>query len=478
MCIFSRIVRIRPFAGALALLATLLLIPTPGLAQTNYQRVHAFGPTPTLGSSPYGDLFEATDGLLYGTTYQGGSSNLGTIFKVSKDGTGLSVIRNFSGNFIYPSPGLAEGTNGAIYGTVRSVNPTNSGGIIYRVNKDGSGWSIIHELGRAPSDGEAPLAGLLRASDGIFYGTTAAGGASNLGTIFRINHSGTDYAVLHSFKGTNGNRPSAALIEGQDGWLYGTTRMGGLTNLGIVFKIRKSGADHTLLHEFLGQLQGDGSEPVAALIQSANGVLYGTTLQGGLNNFGTIYKLNTNGLGYQVIHHCENSLGIQPVSQVIQGSGGALFGTFSLGGPSGNGLAFRLNTDGTGFTVLRAFTGLDGDGMQPYSPLLLGSDGAFYGSTFLGGGYSTNGANGTIFKLFASAPQVRITSIEPAPTEVKLTFIGGGADLIYSVQASTNLLPGSWQTIGSAAARIDGSFDFSDPAGSASPARFYRSSRP
>jgi uncharacterized repeat protein (TIGR03803 family) len=269
-------------------------------------------------------------------------------------------------------------------------------------------------------------------------------------------------------------------MEGQDGWLYGTTKTGGSADAGTVFKIQKSGAGHTVLRHFLGQAQADGAQPLAPLIQGADGLLYGTTYAGGAPGLGTVFKVNTNGTGYQLLYVCQNTgaNGWQPLSKLTLSQDNRLCGTFPRGGVGNGGVAFRMNTNGSEFTILHSFTSFGGDGITPYAPLLLASDGAFYGSTFYAGDYALSGANGIIFRLFSAEPQVKIVKIEAKPAVVNLNFVGGAAGQAYSIQSRTNLVLGNWLPIGSATANIDGTFSFSDPAGATVPARFYRSSKP
>src|SRR2546430_11277911 len=149
------------------------------------------------------------------------------------------------------------------------------------MNKDGTGYAVLHNFGTASNDGQNPAAALLLASDGIFYGTTPLGGSAGFGTMFKVTKTGSSYsyAVLQSFQGATGDgaMPLAPLIEGaSDGFLYGMTSAGGLTDSGTLFKLRKNGTGYSLLHNF--QNTGtDGQIPSAALREGSDGILYGTT---------------------------------------------------------------------------------------------------------------------------------------------------------------------------------------------------------
>src|SRR5208282_4028034 len=140
------------------------------------------------------------------------------------------------------------------------------------------------------------------------------------------------------------------------------------------------------------------ANPLANLIQGSDGTLYGTTTGSGTSfggNFGTVFKLNTNGSGFTVLHTFTNSPDGANPSAVVQGADGALYGTTGLGGTYDAGTVFKLNTDGSGYLVLHTFTGTSGDGEKPTAALMLGSDGALYGTTEEGG----SGGGGTVFKL-------------------------------------------------------------------------------
>src|SRR5436190_3911049 len=144
----------------------------------------------TAAGEPYNvfsSLFEASDGVLYGTSFSGGNYEGGTVFKINKDGRGYAVVHHFTmtGNARQPSAALVEGRDGALYGTTE-INGTNYTGAIFKIQKDGSGFSVLREF--APKDGTQSEAELLLASDGAFYGTAPYGGDLNVGTVFRLGH--------------------------------------------------------------------------------------------------------------------------------------------------------------------------------------------------------------------------------------------------------------------------------------------------
>ena len=197
------------------------------------------------GSNPYAALIQATDGNLYGTTFGGGSSKgFGTVFKITPRGT-LTTLHSFC---------LQSGC----------------------------------------ADGQFPQTGLVQANNGILYGSTILGGAYNSGTIFSITTSGKLTTLYNACSQTgcpDGNYLYEPLIQATDGNLYGIMDVGGASNHGAVFKITPSGR-LTTLYNFCSELNcADGEYPSGGLFQDTNGILYGTTADGGTNGDGTVFSL-------------------------------------------------------------------------------------------------------------------------------------------------------------------------------------------
>jgi uncharacterized repeat protein (TIGR03803 family) len=252
------------------------------------------------GASPMAGLVEATNGDLYGTTYRGGASGRGTVFKISPSGT-LTMLYSFCAQSPCtdgqnPWLGLVQATNGDLYGTT-STGGVNGGGTIFKITPSGSLltlYGFCAESGCA--DGGIPSAGLVQATNGHLYGTTHSGGASGGGTVFKISPSGT-LTTLYSFCAQSGckdgEHPGGGLVQASDGDLYGTTSGGAANgNYGTVFKITPSGT-LTTLYNFCSQSGcGDGTY-ANGLVQATDGVFYGTTGEGGASNYGTLFALHT-----------------------------------------------------------------------------------------------------------------------------------------------------------------------------------------
>src|ERR1022692_1065585 len=246
-------------------------------------------------------------------------------------------------------------------------------------------------------DGEYPLGRLVQATDGNFYGTTFSGGASNLGTAFKITAGGS-LTILHSFTGpSDGGNPQGGLVQGSDGNLYGTAVGGGTNGEGTVFKITTSGT-LTTLHSFAIT---DGAAPSGTLVQASDGNFYGTTYEGGTSNNGTVFKMIPSGTLTTLYNFCSQlscADGRIPYAGLVQASDGNFYGTtYQGGGAADYGTVFAITPSGT-LTTLHVFTGADG--ANPYAGLIQTANGTFYGVTKDGGSNCTgNGGCGTVFKL-------------------------------------------------------------------------------
>jgi len=295
------------------------------------------------GLSSAGTLLRDASGNLFGTTYAGGSSNLGTVFEVDATGK-ASVLHNFAGG----------------------------------------------------KDGAYPAAGLITDKAGNLYGTTFMGGVHDFGTVFALKKSGREI-VLHSFASHDGAYPYASLIRDAKGNLYGTTEFGGYSKqcagvtagCGVVFKLAPTGRER-VLYKFTGG--ADGSRPLAGLVRDKQGNFYGTTVAGGASGFGTVFKVDKDGKE-TVLHSFTGPDGVEPSSQLVRDGKGNLYGTALDGGPSDAGTLFEVNEAGV-FTVLHDFDGTK-DGYFLPAGLFRDTKGNLYGTTELGGRFGF----GTVFKL-------------------------------------------------------------------------------
>jgi uncharacterized repeat protein (TIGR03803 family) len=343
--------------------------------------------------SPTANVIRDNNGNFYGTTTFGGANNLGSIFMLAPDGT-ETVLYSFIGgsNGNSPVAGLVRDKEGNLSGTTPWSGSGCGCGVVFRVGPDGS--EIVLHAFAGGSDGAIPKAGLTAGKKGSLYGTTQSGGKFSAGTVFRISRNGSE-KVLHSFgSGSDGSSPVANVIFDQAGDLYGTTESGGAGGDGTVFEIAADGTE-SVLRAFSGS--NEGSDPVGGLVMDASGNVYGTTEYGGSNacgglGCGTIFELAPDGTETVLYSFTGATDGGYPTAGLIIGKGGNLYGTTSFDGSDGAGNVFKLAPDGTE-TVLHSFT--DGsDGGYPAAGLTKDELGYIGGTTPAGGnGY------GTVFAL-------------------------------------------------------------------------------
>ena len=252
--------------------------------------LHSFTGYPADGQSPKGTIIQGSDGNFYGTTEGGGTVGGGTVFRLTPSGV-LTILYSLGNGYdgAQPDAGVIQGSDGNFYGTTRLGG--NGAGTVFQVTPAGA-YTTLYSFARlGTSAGADPVAALVQGSDGNFYGTTETNGIDGAGTVFRITPGGA-FTNLYSF--TAINQPlDGALIQAKDGNFYGTTYFGGAHSAGTVFQLTPAGAV-TTSYSFTG-LGSEGGGPAAALVQGSDGNLYGTTQIGGPANDGTIYRLALGG---------------------------------------------------------------------------------------------------------------------------------------------------------------------------------------
>jgi uncharacterized repeat protein (TIGR03803 family) len=387
-------------------------IPSP--AQT-LKTIFSFDDNSVYGS--YAGLVQATDGNLYGTNYYGGANGGGSVFRITPRGT-LTTLYNFCSQSnctdgSAPTPGgLIQAANRDFYGTTAGGGIYN-GGTVFKITPAGMLTTIYSfNCSHIPcADGFTPMAGLVQAADGNFFGTTLSGGnfsfdcvnnGSGCGTVFEITPNGK-LTTLHTFSWTDGSSPFAALIQVSGGSLYGTTYFGGANGSGTIFKIAPAGKFSTV-YNFCAQSDcTDGDLPAAPLVQSADLSLYGTTSSGGLYGPGTIFTITPSGTFTTLYNFCSQTGcpdGNNPSAGLVQGNDGNFYSTTEYGGLSictapGCGTIFKITPSGA-LTTLYNFCTVSGclDGFYPEG-LVQDTNGNFYGTTSKGGSNS----EGTVFSL-------------------------------------------------------------------------------
>jgi uncharacterized repeat protein (TIGR03803 family) len=262
----------------------------------------------------------------------------------------VTTLRSFQGGTLdgsAPNPTLALAPDGRIYGTTK-LGPLRSGtgedwGIAFRIDPSGGNYDVLHKF--AAADGVNPQGGLIRATDGNFYGVTNEKGPNGSGTVFRLTPRGK-VTVIHAFGFTDGSQPKATLLQAANGKLYGTTQMGGPANAGVIFKTNLSGGSFTVIHSFTNT-GSDGYRPITGLVQTPDGRLYGTTPLGGQppsnpDRRGVVYRLGQKG-SVSVLHTFTGGTdGNTPLAAPTWGGDGHLYGTTFVGGMAGDGVAYSI----------------------------------------------------------------------------------------------------------------------------------------
>lgn len=321
------------------------LLPTPARAATMilHSFTGSFTGNTTDGLYPHGSV-TLSGSKLYGMTETGGTSNLGTLFSINTDGTGFGVVHTFSGGITDGESPLGSLTlfGSKLYGMTRGGG-YGARGTLYRMNIDGSGYTLLHNFTGGANDGDSPY-GALTLSGSKLYGMTYLGGSGLFrGTIFSMNTDGTGFSLLHSFLGgaSDGVGPAGSLTL-LGSVLYGTTASGGTSNGGTLFRMATNGTGFSLLHSFSGG-GSDGANPGGSLTLSGS-KLYGMTSYGGTGNYGTIFSINTNGSNFGLIESfagTASSGGVPYYGDLtLSGDGATLYGMTHQGGIVNGGVVF------------------------------------------------------------------------------------------------------------------------------------------
>jgi uncharacterized repeat protein (TIGR03803 family) len=348
----------------------------------NVATLHSF--SSIGGTAPVAALIRAKDGSLYGTASSGGANAVGTIFRITPPGS-LSTLHTFNGaDGATPAAALLQTPDGNFFATT-SNGGAHGYGTAFRMATSGA-LATLHDFNK--TDGANPQAALILGSDGNFYGSTAGGGANGFGTVFKMEPSG-NLTTLHSFNIKDGAYPTAALLQAKDGKFYGTTPFygEGPNAGGTLFRMDASGI-LTTLHTF----DSTGAGPSAPLIEADDDSLYGTTCCAG-----TVFKVDSSG-AFTTVHSF--GAGETPHAALLQAADGDFYGTTSAG-------VFKMDSSDA-VTTLHSFNVNGTDGADPRAALVQAADGSFYG-TARGGGPS---GQGVVFRLGTAS--LAVNSVTPA----------------------------------------------------------------
>jgi uncharacterized repeat protein (TIGR03803 family) len=381
----------------------------PVAVQAHQERVlYSFAGGQGDGAFTQAGVFVDAQRNLYGTTQAGGGtgcggSGCGTVFKLTPHGkeTVLHIFGQGSDGWL-PVGGVTMDTAGNLYGTT-FFGGASGRGTIFKVPPKGKETVLFSFSGG--DDGSRPVADLILDDAGNLYGTTTGGGSAGNGAVFEFTADGKE-KVLYSFLGgTDGFYPAAGLLRDTAGNLFGTTANGGIDcddsgqGCGTVFKLTPDGTE-TVLYAFEGG--SHGANPAAPVIMDETGALYGTTNNGGMvcddsgATCGTVFKLAANGKETGLHTFAGGSDGAYPKGGLTMDALGNLYGTTSSGGNGGGecgcGVVFKIRRNGEE-RIVHTFTG--DDGHSPFAGLSTDSSGNFYGTTFVGGAFG----DGAVFTL-------------------------------------------------------------------------------
>lgn len=341
-----------------------------------------------IGSSPFGKLIQASDGLLYGMTKDGGANSSGVLFSLNPNSQVFAVHVNFQDyiNGEFPFGGLTEGNNGTLYGMTSSGGNYNYGTIFgYDITSE-SIASIFHF--NNVLSGSVPLGDVIISTDNYLYGLTSFGGAHEKGTLFKFDINTDTFTKHFDFDIVHGSRPTGSLTAASNGKLYGLTSGGGLNvgtyspGNGVLYEFDVN-ADQYDVVQLLGEsLEGYGS---GGIVQAGDGMIYGVASFGGIHHKGVIYKIDPENPVYTKLYDFgSGNSGKFPFARLLEAPNGKLYGVTSSGGLNDLGILFEFDPASNAFTKKIDFDGAS-HGSLPMSPLMLASNGKIYGSTATGG---------------------------------------------------------------------------------------------
>jgi uncharacterized repeat protein (TIGR03803 family) len=414
----------------------------------------------TAGANPTSGLVLDSKGDVFGNSPGGGLSGFGSVFEVASGTHAITDLADFDGvtNSDGPLGDVIIDSSGNLYGTTCGVLAQDDGGVYEYQASSGKILSLATFNGT--SNGMAPFAGVVMDTSGNLYGTTSGVDPFTLmpingGTIFEVPAGSGMATTLASFTGPNGANSVASLLLDSSGNLYGTTAGGGNgystvgSGYGTIFELPQGSTTITKLAAF--DLPS-GVAPQGGLVMDSSGNLYGTCLEGGTNNLGTVFELPKGSSSITALASFGTILGTYngsyPTATLLLDSSGNLYGTASGVNPTNaspvdNGTVFEIKKGSEAITTLLTFPG-GAQGANPEGPLTMDSSGNLYGTTLYGGGTANLG---TVFELTpsssSSSPTITTTSlpswtVNAAGYSQTISATGGTGSLTFS---STGTVP-------------------------------------
>ena len=399
-----------------------LILAIPGFLPAQYFKFMDF--SPYSGQSPNGSvILDSVSQTLYGMTYNGGANGNGTIFRFDLAGAGFIKLMDLTQDSGANPRGSLLKFRSTLFG-MTSTGGANGYGTIFKIRTDGTNFKDLFDFNLSSTGGD-PNGSLILSGD-LLYGMTYDGGASGKGVIFSIDTNGSAYTVLHSFNGTDGANPWGDLALGGN-MLYGMTKYGGAgANFGTVFKMEITGANFNRMFSFDWVHNGGYPYGSPTLI---NGFLYGMTSQGGNNGDGTIFKMNTSGIGFSKLFDFNAATtGRGPWGNLVY-DGTSLFGMVDGNGSPNLGTIFSVGTDGNNYESIYNFTDPLNGSSPRGTPVVVPIPGGtiFYGMMMQGGG--TN--DGVLFKYNTLG-----TGISPVQEKISVSVFPVPASHILYVRSS------------------------------------------
>jgi uncharacterized repeat protein (TIGR03803 family) len=332
----------------------------------NYQKELDFNGA-SNGSSPSGSLMQASNGKLYGMTHLGGANGLGVLFEYNPATGTYTKKLDFNGaaNGSYPQGSLMQASNGLLYG-MTSQGGANGMGVLFEYNPATSTYTKKLDFNGA-TNGSNPYGSLMQASNGLLYGMAYSGGANGMGVLFEYNPATGTYTKKFDFNGAaNGSYPLGSLMQASNGLLYGMTRLGGANGLGVLFEYNPTTGTYTKKLDFNGAT--NGSNPYGSLMQAPNGLLYGMTTNGGTSSGGVLFEYNPATSTYTKKLDFNGPNGSYPRGSLMQASNGLLYGMTLNGGANGFGVLLEYNPATSTYT--KKFDFNFANGIYPYGDLI------------------------------------------------------------------------------------------------------------
>jgi uncharacterized repeat protein (TIGR03803 family) len=386
-------------AGAAgAVTYTLVINPPPVVTYVAISSLASFGGA--NGVDPNGGLVMDRAGDFLGTTQQGGTANLGTIFELQHGTNALTALASFNGtNGSNPMGSPLMDSNGNLFGTT-SRGGASDDGTVFELSQGSSTITTLASFNGA--NGAYPAAGVVEDGSGNLFGTTNNGGSANDGTVFELPQGSSTITALASFNGANGVHPLGGLALDKSGNLFGTTNGDGYHN-GTFFELMANSTTINTLVQFTGE---NGLNPQGDLLEDSSGNIFGTTYEGGSDLFvgyGTVFEVQAGSSTVTTLGTFNIANGLYPLGGLVEDGIGDLFGANTttssfFGRPTVYGSVYEVQKGSGTISTLVTFNKTNGQG--PVGPMLLDANGNLYGATQAGGKFD----DGTLFEVGNTLP--------------------------------------------------------------------------